>query len=635
MSAVDSLHALLPAMPAPLGTPLMSPWSPEDTQRLCAELDAVLTQRRLAILFQPIASLRGRTLMGYEALARGPADSALHNPMVLFDAAERCRRLAELDCLCQRLAAERFLASGLSGLLFVNMVPSLLLENGDHARHTIEQLAASGLPPQRVVLELSERYPLEDAQGLRRALEPYARAGYAIAIDDLGAGYASLRLWSELRPAYVKIDQHFVRGLDDDPVKREFVRSLGQIARGVGAQVVAEGVETAGELGVLAELGIELAQGYHLARPSAAPPLALPVGLFERDLPLLRESWRWRRGQTVGELARPNPAIAPDASMDAVAVLFRQRPDLHTLPVVADERVVGVVQRLPFSDLYHSRYGRELYGRKPVGWFMRADPLTVEHNLQLADVSRLLTDVAAEQVEQEFLVTRDGYYLGVVRVLDLLRRITDLQVRAARHANPLTLLPGNVPICECIDDLLRRRADFAVAYCDIDNFKPFNDVYGYSHGDEVIKCLAELAVQHCDGERDLVGHIGGDDFVLVLASADWRSRCERLLKAFQEAAVCFYSAEDRAAGGLWSEDRRGQAQFFTLLALSIGVVLPDPARCRTHHDVAVLATEAKHQAKLRRGQGAAGALYIDRRRGPDGKAITPARREAGERSMAG
>ena len=190
-------------------------------------------------------------------------------------------------------------------------------------------------------------------------------------------------------------------------------------------------------------------------------------------------------------------------------------------------------------------------------------------------------------------------------------------MRAACHANPLTLLPGNVPVYECIDGWLRRQLPFAVAYCDIDHFKPFNDAYGYSRGDEVIKRLAELAVQHCDGERDLVGHIGGDDFVLVLGSDDWRDRCELLLATFNAAAACFYSAEDRTAGGVWSEDRRGQAQFFPLLGLSIGVVLPDPQRCRSHHDVAALAAEAKHHAKRRHGDAMGGALYIDRRRGPD------------------
>ena len=120
-----------------------------------------------------------------------------------------------------------------------------------------------------------------------------------------------------------------------------------------------------------------------------------------------------------------------------------------------------------------------------------------------------------------------------------------------------------------------------------------------------------------DSERDLIGHIGGDDFVLVLCSADWHERCERLLSAFKEAALEFSSSEEQAAGGIWSEDRRGQKQFFPLLGLSIGVVLPDPARCHSHHDVAALAAKAKHQAKRRRGAAADGALYVDRRRGPD------------------
>lgn len=141
--------------------------------------------------------------------------------------------------------------------------------------------------------------------------------------------------------------------------------------------------------------------------------------------------------------------------------------------------------------------------------------------------------------------------------LDLLRRITDLQVRAARHANPLTLLPGNVPVYECIDHLLRRQTQFAVTCCDIDHFKLFNDVYGYGRGDKVIKRLAELATLNCDRERDLVGHIGGDDFVLVLGSDDWRGRCERPLTALNAAAAEFYSDEERAACGVWNEDRHG------------------------------------------------------------------------------
>src|SRR3546814_4828653 len=85
-------------------------------------------------------------------------------------------------------------------------------------------------------------------------------------------------------------------------------------------------------------------------------------------------------------LARPNPTVTPTTSMDAVSALLAKRPDVHALPVVADGRPLGLVRRGPFTDLYLSRYGRDLHGRKPIAWFMDTEPLSVEHDLQLADV---------------------------------------------------------------------------------------------------------------------------------------------------------------------------------------------------------------------------------------------------------
>ena len=192
------------------------------------------------------------------------------------------------------------------------------------------------------------------------------------------------------------------------------------------------------------------------------------------------------------------------------------------------------------------------------------------------------------------MITRNGRYLGVGSVMDLLRRITELQVRNARYANPLTQLPGNVPIYDFIDDLLGQGSDFWIAYCDLDHFKPFNDVYGYSQGDEVIKTVAALLLEHMDDRLDFVGHIGGDDFIIILRGADWEARCRAVL------------------AGKGIEDRAGNATFFPLLSLSIGVAHPDPERCYSHHDVAALASEAKHQAKREPGN----SLYRDRRQGP-------------------
>lgn len=106
--------------------------------------------------------------------------------------------------------------------------------------------------------------------------------------------------------------------------------------------------------------------------------------------------------------------------------------------------------------------------------------------------------------------------------------------------NPLTQLPGNVPIYEAIEELMARDEEFLFAYFDLSHFKPFNDYYGYARGDEIIRWLAELAVQHCSLSQDFVGHIGGDDFVVLFCSQDWEMRCQRSLQAFASGVTRFY-----------------------------------------------------------------------------------------------
>lgn len=314
--------------------------------------------------------------------------------------------------------------------------------------------------------------------------------------------------------------------------------------------------------------------------------------------------------KTVAALITPVPAIAPDLSVGEVSHLFHQKRQLYYLPVVENNKPVGMVYRLDFMNIFLSRYGRELYSRKPIALFM-AEPFLIEQETTLEDASRLITSRLDKRFEhQAFIITHQGHYCGLGWIMDLLEKITDLRIHCARYANPLTLLPGNVPIQERIDELLHTGQPFSVAYCDLDHFKPYNDVYGYERGDRVIQHVGQLLTAHADPTQNFVGHIGGDDFIVIFISPDWQARCQAVLNTFEETIGGFYHAADRNQGGLWGKDRQGEAVFFPLLSLSIGVVQPDPLHCRSHHDVAVLATDAKHQAKRQAGN----ALFIDRRR---------------------
>jgi EAL domain-containing protein (putative c-di-GMP-specific phosphodiesterase class I)/GGDEF domain-containing protein len=562
----------------------------------------------LTTLFQPILNLAGSGLYGFEALTRGPADTPFVDPGLLFGHAERTGQLAFLERTARQRALAEWQALGLPGRIFINTSPMLL--EGEGLQRLLADAEQAGLPLERLVLEISERYPVNDYGHLRATLDRLRRGGCLIAIDDLGAGYSGLRSWSELRPDFVKIDIHFIKGIDDDPVKRQFVQSMEDMAGRLGCETIAEGVETAEEYAVVHHLGIRYVQGHFFGRPHVSPLTA----------PSERRGWRepgynLQRntaplpGETVASLLEPAPEVPIQERTERVLELFASEPAPSAIVVVDDGRPVGLVERSGLLQVFASRYGRDLFSRQPISVLMNAAPIIVEETERLEVVSELITAGGDIESASRFIITRDHRYRGIGSVLNLLRRITDLKVRNARYANPLTLLPGNVPIAETIERLLVAGSEFTVCYFDIDHFKPYNDLYGYNRGDEVIRLLADILVNHADPERDFVGHVGGDDFIVVFRSADWLSRVDSIFARFVEGRSRFFTAQHLAAGGMHAIDRRGDAVFYPLLTVSAGAVPVHPDRELSQHEVAQLASEAKAQAKRQEGC----SVFIDRR----------------------
>lgn len=566
------------------------------TEQLSA-LDQILAHGDLHSLFQPIVSLSERRILGYEALSRGPSNSALHSPINLFAVARHAGRLSELELLCRRNACLRFSQQKLQGKLFLNVSPDSLLEPRHQPGRTLQLLQSLGIPPSQVVIELTEQSPTDDFALLDNALHHYRAMGFSIALDDLGAGYSSLRLWSELRPDYVKIDRHFIDGIHLDPVKREFVGSILKMAQASRAQVIAEGIELPEELAVLAEMGVDLLQGYLLSRPQEQPPREagslLPI-LGSLNQPL---------GEDAGDLRallNPQRAVALSTPTAEVLEIFRAQASLNSLAVLNEaQQPMGIVHRHSLAEALLKPFATELFARKPISRLMSDDFLAVEACQSLQQVSRLLTSRARQRIEEDFIITLGGRYQGLGRVIDVLKLITELKIQQARHANPLTLLPGNVPIQQCLNRLLQQNREAVICYVDIDNFKPFNDIYGYAKGDEVLLSLAQCLNARVDPARDFVGHIGGDDFLLVLGSPDWRVRLNRLQEDFQSQCRRFYRDEDLHNGCFVAQDRRGIRQEFALLSLSLGVVRLRAEQCAQldASQLAGLASEAKRHAK--------------------------------------
>ncbi|MDB5805373.1 MAG: hypothetical protein JWN73_2695 [Betaproteobacteria bacterium] len=573
-------------------------------------LDADLVPELHAV-FQPIMRASNGSIEGYEALIRGPEGTPLHEPAGLFAHARANGSQARLELAALMTAARSFGELELPGRLFLNASPMLATRHTEAFLGFARRVARYGLTPERIVIEFTEGDKIHDHERMRQVAGELRALGMSIALDDLGEGFSSLRLWKELAPEIVKIDKHFISGIDSDPLKRQFLRAIQDIALAAQSQLVAEGIETAGELRVIRDLKVTYAQGYYLARPSRTPEReagAHLAGTAQRAR-LYPEAVS-DMGVTAFQLAARIEPISPRHTGQQVYERFARDTAAHALPVVENGKPIGLISRFSLIDRFARPYRRELYGNKSCTALMNPNPLVVEHTAGIQEIGwRLSEGAAGHDLAEGFVVTQDSLYVGVCSGQTLLRELSELQVKAARYANPLTLLPGNVPITQHIERLLDSELGFCVCHADLDNFKPFNDLYGYRRGDDMIQLVGRLLGEVADSHGDLVGHVGGDDLIVVFQSEDWEKRINDALTRFAAERMELFSADDIALAGFSSTDRSGAPQFFPLTTLSVGAVhVPSGVRASSHQ-VAARAVEAKTQAKKMPGN----ALFLDRR----------------------
>jgi len=575
-------------------------------------LAGLMREDALFAVFQPIIDLKDGAIHAHEALIRGPQESSLASADALLRAAQAEGLLYELELFCLFVAIRQWGQQHQPGRLFLNI-----------SAHALERLVSvGGMPtlartmrglevsPRMMVLEITEHERVHDMDLLVEVARELHAVGVSLALDDFGDGRSSLRLWSQLRPDIVKIDKYFSRDISRNADKLKTLQALLQIADVFGTALVAEGIENEADLRVIRDLGITYGQGYFMGRPAqAVQPEVLPEALMvlkdTRVAVMPEQRYVSRMGQLRHLSLIHAPGVARSASNDEVAALFQAHPGLHALAVVDDERPLAIINRQHFMDHYATLYFREIFGKKSCLLHANPEPRLIERNHDIEQLIGILTSQDQRYLSDGFIVTDNGRYLGLGTGDQLVRSVTELRLEAARHANPLTFLPGNIPISLHIKRLLDTGGEFVACYLDLNNFKPFNDHYGYWRGDEMIRLLARLAVAHSDPQRDFVGHVGGDDFLILFQSTDWRVRCERVVAEFAAQARELYDETGRLSGGIHAEDRHGVMRFFPHTTVSIGAVQVCRGAFRDAEDVATQAAQAKRLAKT-----AASGLYV-------------------------
>jgi EAL domain-containing protein (putative c-di-GMP-specific phosphodiesterase class I) len=219
-------------------------------------------------VYEPIVEVATKTVHAYEALSRGPAGTDLHAPLAMFGTAAEEDLLFQLDCLCRRKALEgaRGLPEGTK--LFLNIRPTTIHDPSFKADALYRTLEESQLKPSDLVFEISEQESIANFAIFREIRDNYGKLGFQVALDDTGAGYASLEAVLELSPEYIKVDRAFVSRIDEDPGRQELLRALDAVAGKIGARIIAEGLDTLDELNTLGDLGIPFGQGWLFGKPT-------------------------------------------------------------------------------------------------------------------------------------------------------------------------------------------------------------------------------------------------------------------------------------------------------------------------------------------------------------------------------
>ncbi|MFD0958346.1 GGDEF domain-containing protein [Paenibacillus chungangensis] len=307
------------------------------------------------------------------------------------------------------------------------------------------------------------------------------------------------------------------------------------------------------------------------------------------------------RSFTIGRLASSIPEFQPHARVSDVAQLFHTRPREQGVAVVSDGKPVGLIMKEKLHQLLAGQFGLPLYYNRPVEKIMESQPLVVDEGMPVEEVSQLAMSREYSNLYDIVFITREERFVGAASIRAILESITALRTEEARTANPLTGLPGNASIHA---ELMGRMADkrpFAIIYADLDYFKWFNDCFGFGLGDELIRYLASLLEdvlsRYEEEDSSFIGHIGGDDFIVMLSPDSVDIICADLIERFDRGVKMFYGGVQVAE----VEDRYGNTVSQEGVTLSLSVLYCTNEFSLSLEDIAMYAARLKKRAKLVKG----------------------------------
>ncbi|MDR0746395.1 MAG: GGDEF domain-containing protein [Helicobacteraceae bacterium] len=573
------------------------------TKELIEVVRIIIEEELITTVFQPIVSLSDGKVFAYEALSRIVDKELEINIETMFKIADAMRRSWELETLCRTKALNNAARKPKEAKLFLNVNANIIYDEKFIGGFTTKRLLEYKFDPSDIAFEITERTMPSRPDAFLTAINHYKEQNYAIAIDDVGSGFSGLNLIVEANPNFLKMDMSLVRDIDKDNIKISLCRALVDFCRNTKINLIAEGIETEEELRTLIKIGVNYGQGFFLGIPKRSfedidPEKAKTIAATQSKYYV--ENVTNSVQPRIGFLSKKGYTCMPDERALTLFEMVKANPAVTEICILNENKPVGFITKSDLFSAFGGIYGHSISRRKHISELMRSDFLKVDQSINIDDVSRIAMQRPYERLYNPIVVEKDNKYFGVVTVKDLLDARTKIQIEIAKHSNPLTGLPGNLLI---EGEIFRRIFDtkpYCITYYDIDNFKAYNDAYGFVNGDLMLKLLSDI-LRTCSAKNEFIGHIGGDDFVVIADYHDGEEYCKKVIETFSQRIFSLYNEEDVKNGFIVSKNRHGVTENFPIASLSVAGVTNRRKAYKNLEDFSLDAARIKKICKIQKG----------------------------------
>lgn len=534
---------------------------------------------KLDYAFQPIIYSHSGKIYAVEALLRNVHEiPGLMSIDDLFDLAFNDDYLYELDLQLREKAISKFAKIKQSNLkLFYNLDNRIIYNKNYSQGNTAKILKKYNLNKDSICFELSEKGTAIEQNALSTMLQRYKESGYKIAIDDFGIGISGLKLLYFSEAHIIKLDRFFITNIDQDSKKKLFCSSIIEMAHIMGMQVIAEGIETAKEFYTCKDIGADFIQGYLVQKPTTN--IDKIEKIYNNICSLISEDKRASQNNFIDEKFIEN--ISPlnvNTSLYDLFLHFKENTKSHFVPIT-DEfgNFLGIIYESDIKKISYSQYGLSLAQNRTFSSTLLKyikPALSVEISWGIDKILEIYNLNSNNSLG--IFITSSDKYIGFINLNSLLTLSYKRNIEIATNQNPLTKLPGNNQIEKFIDKSFKKnQKDIThIIYFDFNDFKPFNDIYGFRQGDRAILIFSEL-LQKRYSKDSFIAHIGGDDFFVGLKNKDKEDVFEltsNVQDEFRNSAKNIYSKEDKKNGFIISKDRFNEKRRFELLSVSAAII---------------------------------------------------------------